>query len=141
MSNSSFINFDKCSALNERIDTAKWRFLSNKTLPFCCSWYIASSAAYSLSERLGDILISHSGKLFLIASNHSVIPPSPVLISCPPPTKQIITAQSLCLSKQDIKNSGSEYWKFVIPFLRSIKSTVCFLFQALWASSKIATWS
>lgn len=59
---------------------------------------------YSVSFNCGETKTSHSEKDFLNESNHSGRPASPVFISCPPPTKQITTAQSLCLSNVLIKN-------------------------------------
>lgn len=43
--------------------------------------------------------------------SHSLIPASPVLISCPPPTRQMTTAQSLCRLRQEIRNPGSDWSK------------------------------
>ena len=50
-------------------------------------------------------------------SIHSLMPASPVLISCPPPTRQTITPQSRCRSRQEIRNSGSERLKSGCVFL------------------------
>src|SRR4051812_39021878 len=102
------INNERCSARNERNETDRCKEGFVITASCFSNSCRALPAAYSLSVNLSEIYTCQLGKERLRDSIHSLMPASPVLISCPPPTKQITTAQSGCLSKQEIKNSGSE---------------------------------
>ncbi len=70
-------------------------------------------------------------------SNHSEIPASPVLISWPLPIRHTMTAQSVCRSMTEIKNSGSDWSKPEMPLFLRMKAEVCFRSQAHCASSKM----
>ena len=107
MSSTALTQLDTCSARNERIDTLRCRSSLKQTSGRFSRRCTTSPAPYSLSCRRGETWICQSGKLRSIAPTHSPMPASPVLISCPPPTRQTTTAQSGCRSRQEIKNSGS----------------------------------
>ena len=107
-SRSAFTKAETFSARNDRTDTARCSESSNCVSGRSRTISTTRPAAYSLSVSLDEMNISQSGNCRFTASSHASIPASPVLISCPPPTKQTITAQSLCLSIYEIRNSGSE---------------------------------
>ena len=62
--------------------------------------------------------IRQSGKRAFTACSHASIPASPVLISCPPPTRQTTTDQSAWRSMYESRNSGSDCAKSAMFFLR-----------------------
>ena len=136
-----WIKLESCSARNERMETAKCKFLLRITWALACNRSSSSPSAYSLPVNWSEIKTFQSGKLALIARNHSPIPASPVLISWPPPTKQTTTAQSSRRFNDQIKNSGSDIGKLAIPFLRLSQLAKCVFVHARCASSKIATCS
>ena len=58
------------------------------------SFIVKSSNWLFISKLFLEAYMCQFWNLLLNALNHSLIPDSPLLISCPCPTKQIITAQS-----------------------------------------------
>ena len=101
------------------METARCRWELRLIRVFACSKTSSSPSAYSFPVKWSEIKTFQSGKLSLSERSHSRIPASPVLISCPPPTRQTTTAQSSRRFKDQIKNSGSDMGKSEMPFFPS----------------------
>ena len=130
MSSTFFMRAEIFSARNDLIETERCNSSLYSTLSSNSIFLETFIIPYSLSLIFGEIYTCQSLNERVIASTHSPIPASPVLISCPPPTRQTTTAQSVCLFKQEIKNSGSDWLNPGRCFFLSIKLAVWVKSQA-----------
>ena len=125
---------------SQRPSVLYWRLSDFKRAQYYTSMWGNEQSSQSWPVADSWLVVVQWENLFLIALNHSTTPPSPLKISCPPPTKQIKTHQSSCLFMASIKTSGSDLLisrpSFSFKYLNNFFSV-----QHLRASSKIITFS